>query len=110
MCSLIFPPSSLTHTLDTNNIQPKVIGETAPYLYAPLLKNWMVAFTPNLWHAVQRQLGQLETRGSLTWRVWMSPAFWSMKMTRIDKEEFTEAVTLSLEDLDPLGGIQVHSL
>ena len=40
------------------------IVETDPYLFAPLLKNWMVAFTPNLWHAVQRQLGQLATRGS----------------------------------------------
>ena len=86
------------------------IGETAPYLYAPLLKNWIVAFTPNLWHAVERQLGQLETRCSSTWRVGMSLAFWSMKMTRIDKEEFTETVTLSPEDLEPLGGIRVHNL
>ena len=86
------------------------IGETAPYLFAPLLKNWMVAFSPNLWHAVQRQLGQLATRGSSTWRVWMSPAFWGMKITRMDKEEFTETITLSPEDLDPLGGIQVYSL
>ena len=72
------------------------IGETAPYFSAPLLKNWMLAFTPILWPAVQRQLGQLETRGSTTWRVWMSPAFWGIKMTRIDKEEFTETVTLTL--------------
>ena len=74
---------------------------TVPYLFAPLLKDWMVAFTLTLWHAVQQQFRQLETRGSSTWRLWMSPAFRGMKMTRIDKEEFRETVTLSPEDLTP---------
>ena len=85
------------------------IDETAPYLYAPLLKGCIVAFTPSLWHMVRRKPRSQLTGGSSTWRVWMSPLFWKMKVT---KEDLSLEGTVMLDDTDvhPLRGIQIYNL
>ena len=85
------------------------INETALYLYAPLLKGWIVAFVPSLWYMVRRKPGHQLTRGSSTWRVWMSPLFWKLKVSKEDLS-LEETVTLDDTDLDPLGGIQIYNL
>ena len=82
------------------------IKETAEYLYAPLPKGLIVAVTPRLWHTGPRKTGHQLTRGSSTWRVWMSPLFWKMKVTKADLS-LEEAVTLDDTDLDPLWGIEI---
>ena len=85
------------------------IHETDPYLFAPLLKGWIVAFTPSIWHMVRQKPGHQLTRGSPTWQVWMTPLLWKMKVTKRDLS-CEETVTLDHTDLDPVGGIPIYNL
>ena len=68
-----------------------------------------MAFTPSPWHMVRRKPGHQLMRGSPTWRVWVSPLFWKMRMTKEDLS-LEETVTSEATDLDPLGGIQIYNV